>query len=384
MHNTLWIVKTLLKYPIDMRVLISSILLIGLFACSQENKQPEQVASAEMKPASNVLMLTESQIKLGNISTQIVSKQSIGQTLPVNARLVANEELTEVISSRTTGRIEKLFVKEAGRMVNKGEPLYELYSESLLTFQKEYLLALEQFKSMKAVDNRYEDYFKSARKKLLLYGLTDKQIDRLNGTSDIQPRITFLATASGVVKEIKVSEGQYLNEGDALYQLENISKLWVEAELYPTELHYVKPGDRISVQVAGYNDSPTEAIVTFLSPEYRANTQVTVLRASLNNPTSQWKSGMQAQVFLKHAEKSSLAIPADAVIHDQRGTHVYIQAADHTFAPRMVKTGVENFDSVEIAEGLKEGEVVVVTGAYLLYSELILKNGTDPMLSHHH
>ena len=154
MHNTLWIVKTLLKYPIDMRVLISSILLIGLFACSQENKQPEQVASAEMKPASNALMLTESQIKLGNISTQIVTKQSIGQTLPVNARLVANEELTEVISSRATGRIEKLFVKEAGRMVNKGEPLYELYSESLLTFQKEYLLALEQFKSMKALDNR--------------------------------------------------------------------------------------------------------------------------------------------------------------------------------------------------------------------------------------
>ncbi len=367
-----------------MRVLISSILLMGLFACTQENKHLEQVASMEKKPVNNELMLTESQIKLGNISTQVVNKQNIGQTLPVNARLVANEALTEVISSRATGRIEKLFIKEAGRMVNKGEPLYELYSESLLTFQKEYLLALEQYKTMKAQDNRYEDYLRSARKKLLLYGLTNKQIDRLTGTNDIQPRITFLATASGVVKDIKVSEGQYLNEGDALYQLENISTLWVEAELYPSELHYVKPGDRISVQVAGYNNSPTEATVTFLSPEYRANTQVTVLRASLNNSTLQWKPGMQAQVFLKHSEKSSLVIPTDAVIHDQRGTHVYIQTDDNTFAPRMVKTGVENFDSVEIAEGLKEGEVVVVTGAYLLYSELILKNGTDPMLSHHH
>lgn len=367
-----------------MRVLISSILFIALLACSQEDKQREQVAVMEMKPVSNALMLTESQIKLGNITTQIVSTKSISQTLPVNARLVANEELTEVISSRATGRIEKLFVKEAGRMVNKGEPLYELYSESLLTFQKEYLLALEQYKSMRPVDNRYEDYLKSARKKLHLYGLTDKQIDRLHGANDIQPRITFLATASGVVKEIKVAEGQYLNEGDALYQLENINTLWVEAELYPTELQYVKPGDRITVQVAGYNNSPTEANVTFLSPEYRANTQVTVLRASLNNPTAQWKPGMQAQVFLKHSEKSSLVIPTDAVIHDQRGTHVYVQTANHTFEPRMVKTGVENFDSVEITEGLKEGDVIVVTGAYLLYSELILKNGTDPMLSHHH
>ncbi len=367
-----------------MRVLIISIVLTGVLSCTQEEKQPEQVVAMEMKPASNALMLTESQIKLGNINTQVVAKQNIGQTVPVNARLVVNEELTEVISSRATGRIEKLFVKEAGRMVNKGEPLYELYSESLLTFQKEYVLSLEQYNTMKAVDHRYEEYLKSARKKLLLYGLTDQQIDRLHGANDIQPRITFLATASGVVKEIKVAEGQYLNEGDALYQLENISKLWVEAELYPTELQYVKPGDRIAVQVAGFNNSPTEAIVTFLSPEYRANTQVTVLRATLNNPTSQWKPGMQAQVFLKHSEKLSWVVPVDAVIHDQRGTHVYVQTANHTFEPRMVKTGVENFDSVEITEGLKEGEVVAVTGAYLLYSELILKNGTDPMLSHHH
>jgi len=377
-------VKILLKHPIDMRVLIISILLTGLFACSQQGKQPEQPAPMQMKVVSNELMLSGSQIKLANITTQIVKKQDIGQTLPVNARLVANEELTEVISSRATGRIEKLFVKEEGRKVNKGEPLYELYSESLLTLQKEYLLALEQYKTMKDVDSRYEDYLNSARKKLLLYGLTDKQIDKLFTTNDIQSRITFLATASGVVKEIKVAEGQYLNEGDVLYQLENISKLWVEAELYPSELQYVKTGDLISVRVSGYDNITIEATVTFLSPEYRSNSQVTVLRASLNNPTLQWKQGMQAQVLLKHSEKTSLAIPTDAVIRDQSGAHVYIQTADNTFVPRMVKTDVENFDSVEIIEGLKEGEIVVVTGAYLLYSEIILKNGRDPMLGHNH
>lgn len=367
-----------------MRVLISAILCIGVFACSQEKQPPEQTAPMPMKVVSNELMLSASQIILANISTQVVKQQSIGQSLPVNARLVANEDMTEVLSARVSGRVEKLFVKESGRMIIKGEPLYELYSESLLTFQREYLLALEQYKTMKSVDNRYEEYLKSARKKLLLYGLTDKQIDRLNDTNDIQARITFLATASGVIKEIKVAEGQYLNEGDALYQLENVSKLWVEAELYPSELQYVKTGDRLSVQVAGYTNSPTEATVTFLSPEYRANTQVTVLRATLNNPTSQWKPGMQAQVFLKHSVNTSLAIPTDAVIHDQRGAHVYIQTADNTFAPRMVKTGLENFDFVEIVEGLKEGEIVVVTGAYLIYSEIILKNGRDPMLGHNH
>jgi len=369
-----------------MRVLTTGIFFLGLFACTQESKQPEQPdhAAMEMKPVSNALMLSESQIKLANITTQTVRKQNIGQTLPVNARLVTNDELTEMISSRTAGRIEKLFVKESGRIVNKGEPLYELYSELLLTLQKEYLLALEQYRSMKTEDGRYEDYLKSARKKLLLYGLTEKQIDRLKGANDIQSRITFLATASGVVKELKVAEGQYINEGDVLYQLENINTLWVEAELYPSELPYVKMGDRVRIIVAGYANTVVDAVVTFSSPEYRSNTQVTVLRASLTNPNAQWKPGMQAQVFLRHSEKESLAIPVDAVIHDQRGAHVYIQTADHTFVPRMIKTDVENFDFVEVTEGLQEGEIVVVTGAYLLYSELILKNGTDPMLNHNH
>lgn len=365
-----------------MRVLITGIFLMVLLACSQEKKQQE-TAPIAAKVVSSELMLNDSQIRLANITMQIVKRQDIGETLPVNARLVANEELTEVISSRATGRIEKLFIKEEGRIVTKGEPLYELYSESLLTLQKEYVVALEQFQAMKGADARYEDYLKSARKKLLLYGLTDKQVDRLNDSGDIQPRITFQATASGVVRELNVAEGQYLNEGDILYQLENIRQLWAEAELYPSELQYVNVGDRISLQVAGY-DQPVEATVTFFSPEYRENTQVTVLRATLNNTALQWKPGMQAQVFLKHSEKTSLVVPSDAVIHDQRGTHVFVQSADYTFVPRMVKTGLENYDSVEITEGLKEGEVVVVSGAYLLYSEIILKSGIDPMLTHNH
>jgi membrane fusion protein, copper/silver efflux system len=231
-------VKTSLKHPIDMRVLIVAFILPIVLGCKENN----QLGAPSMKTQamSAELMLNESQIRLADITTQVVKNQSFSQTLPVNARLVANEELTEVISSRASGRIEKLYVKEDGRMVNTGEPLYELYSESLLTLQREYVMALEQLQAMKGLNARYEDYLKSARKKLLLYGLTDQQIDLLNDSGDIQPRITFLATASGVVKEIKVSEGQYLNEGDALYQLENIQQLWVEAELYPSELQYVK------------------------------------------------------------------------------------------------------------------------------------------------
>jgi len=366
-----------------MRVLISVIFISVLISCTQEQTKESLTPVAVSKP-TNELMLTESQVKLANITTQVVKQQDIGQTVPVNARLVANEELTEIISTRVTGRIEKLFVKETGRMVNKGEPLYELYSPILLTLQKEYILALEQYNTMKEVDNRYLDYLKSARKKLVLYGLEENQIDKLTSVNDIRFRVTFLATASGIVKEVKVAEGQYLNEGDALYQLENTKSLWVEAELYPSELNYVKVGDLVTVTVAGYESLTTDAKVIFLSPEYQSNSQITIMRALVSNSSLQWKPGMQSQVFLKHSEKTSLAVPVDAVIHDQYGTHVFIQSAANTFIPRMVKTGLENFNSVEISDGLKEGETIVVSGAYLLYSEMVLKNVTASMVSHQH
>lgn len=398
-------------------LLFISILAITLFACSKENKKMstgghEHVAEEKsgqkytcpMHPqviqdgpgqcpicgmdlvrvnkgdaSNNDLMLSESQIKLANITTQKVSIQPVGQTVVVNARLVENEALTEVISSRAEGRIEKLFVKETGRTIQKGEPLYELYSEALLTLQKEYLLAKQQFETLGATEKRYESFLKAAERKLLLYGLAQKQISRLHETKDVQPRITFLSPASGIIAEINVAEGQYVSEGGSLLRIENISKLWVEAELYPTETSLVKIGEKIKVKINGFDDTPVEATVSFLSPEYKLGTQVTVMRAVLDNKSMRFKPGMQAQVFFTHSSRKALSIPINAVIRDGKGTHVYVQHGLHTFRPQMVKIGLEDINQVEISEGLSEGDTIAVTGAYLLYSEIILKKGTDPM-----
>jgi len=333
---------------------------------------------------ANDLMLSDSQVKLANITTQKVSVKPVGQTLVVNARLAENEDLTEVISSRSAGRIEKLFVKETGRVVRSGEPLYELYSETLLTLQREYLLAKEQYETLGKDEPRYESFLKASERKLLLYGLTKKQVETLAQSKVIQQRITFLAPAGGIASEIKVSEGQYIEEGALLYRIENISRLWLEAELYPNESALVKSGDKLTVRVNGFESTPLEAKVIFLSPEYSANSQITVMRAAIENPEMKYKPGMQAQVLFSHSVRKTLAIPTDAVIRDGKGTHVYVESDSNTFQPRMVKTGFEDFDLVEITEGLKENEIVVVSGAYLLYSEFILKKGTDPMAGHNH
>jgi Cu(I)/Ag(I) efflux system membrane fusion protein len=108
------------------------------------------------------------------------------------------------------------------------------------------------------------------------------------------------------------------------------------------------------------------------------------MRASLSNSDLHFKPGMQAQVLFTHSSRKALTIPVDAIIRDANGTHVYVQSEQNTFVPRMVKIGVENFEQVEITFGLEENEIVAVSGAYLLYSELILKKGTDPMAGHTH
>lgn len=334
--------------------------------------------------ASTDLMLSDSQVRLANITIQKVSTGAVGQTQTVNARLSEDEELTQAISSRSAGRIEKLYVKETGRNVRAGEPLYELYSETLFTLQREYLLAREQYEELGKDEPRYESFLKASERKLMLYGLTKKQIETLAQSKVVKQRITFVAPAGGLVSEINVSEGQYVGEGALLYRIGNIGKLWLEAELYPNESAWVKPGDKLTVRVSGFESTPVEAKVVFRSPEYRANTQITVIRAVIDNPDLAFKPGMPAQVFFTHSSRNAIAVPVDAVIRDGKGTHVYIETGTNTFQPRMVTTGLEDFEQVEITEGLKEGDRIAVTGAYLLYSELILRKGVDPMAGHNH
>jgi Cu(I)/Ag(I) efflux system membrane fusion protein len=334
--------------------------------------------------ANNDLMLNDSQMKLANITTQKVSKKAMGQTVVLNGRLAVDEQQTKVISSRAAGRVEKLFIKETGQPIQKGQPLYTLYSETLMTLQQEYLLAKEQYETLGKSENRYQSFLKASEKKLLLYGLTKNQINQLTTKNYLQPRITFLAPTSGIVTEINIAEGQSISEGSMLYKIEDITKLWVEAELYSNETSLVKTGDKISVSISGDENNKIEAQVIFLSPEFRSNTQVIVMRASIDNSKLKFKPGQQIQVALTHSTREALALPVDAVIRDEKGTHVYIQVGLNTFRPRMVKTGLENFDQVEITEGINEGDIVATSGAYLLYSELILKKGTDPMAGHVH
>ena len=331
------------------------------------------------------LMLSEGQIALGNIKAKRIKEGDVGNNTILTGILALDETQTEVISSRAPGRIEQLYLKETGQKVQQGQPLYTLYSEELLTLQREFLLALKQQQELGKENPRFASFLEAARKKLLLYGLTEAQINTLARTGTMDARVTFVAPASGVVTEIAVAEGQYITEGALLYKLSKLNSIWVEAELYPQEVANVKVGDPVRVSVQGFSGEPVPAVVTFISPEFRAGSQVAVMRAELPNKDGQFLPGMQANVSLPRTDNAAtLTIPTDAVIRDEQGSHVWVQTGKNTFQARMVELGEASADRVAILAGLEENDKIVTSGAYLLYSEYVLKKGGDLMGSHQH
>jgi Cu(I)/Ag(I) efflux system membrane fusion protein len=325
------------------------------------------------------LTLGESQMQLGNITTMTIGTAALSDYKQLNGRLVTDPEQTAVISSRVPGRIETLFIKETGVKVNKGQPLYRIYSEQLASLQQEYLLAVAQVKHFPD-DARFQQIEKAARQKLTLYDQSDRQISQLLQSSKTDSYVTYPATASGIVAELSVSEGQYVAEGSAVMRLEGYNQLWVEADVYPAEAAVVRVGQSVKVVVAGWENEPQTMKVAFINPVLQSGSQLMQIRGTVPNPDNRWQPGLQANIFLPlKSSDAVLSLPVDAVIRDGKGAHVWIEIARGKFEPRKVTTGIENFDKVEITSGLKDGDKVVVTGAYLLYSEFVLKKGVDPL-----
>lgn len=326
-------------------------------------------------------MLSESQIQLANIKTLKVGPSNFNTSKVLNARLISNPDLTEVISSRYSGRIEKLFVKESGRSVSKGQALFQIYSEELQIIQQDYLLQLRQGAAFPK-EQIYQTLRESAKNKLKLFGYSNPQIAVLAKSNKVSPLVTVYAKISGVVNEVSVSEGQYVAEGTPIIRLESFSQLWVEADVYPGEVSQIRPGTMIKVSVNGIGDEEQTATINFISPQIDPASQLLKVRATIRNKGN-LQPGMQATVLLAVAQiRQAVSLPIDAVIRDENGAHVWVMIGKNTFEPRMVVTGEEDANQIIILSGLENTGEVVISGAYLLSSEFILKKGINPMAGH--
>jgi Cu(I)/Ag(I) efflux system membrane fusion protein len=335
----------------------------------------------EKNSAEAALHLDENQRALANVATMAVGLSGFNTYKQLNGRLVVNPEKTEYISSRVSGRLERLYVRQTGERITKGQALYQIYSEQLASLQQEYLLSLEQVAQFPD-DKTFAQILRSSRQKLSLYGESEGAIKALQNSRKTSPNVTFRAPENGTVAELTVTEGQYVSEGTPLMRLEGYQSLWVEADLYPTEAANIKDGQQVKVVIPGWEDQPQLVTVKFINPALQANTQLIQLRAAIPNPNNQWQPGLQANVFVPTESKGDVInLPIAAVIRNEKGAHVWVEKEKDKFEPQVVKTGMESFDTIEIKEGLKAGDQVVISGAYLLYSEYILKKGKDPMES---
>ena len=327
--------------------------------------------------------LSEQQIQLGNIQTDTIRDGSIENQIVLTGTLNFDQLKTTSVSSRVMGRIEKLYFKNTGDYVRKGSPLYDLYSEELNNAKQEYLLALEQkktFASESAID--YDQLLRSAKNKLLLWGLSEAQIKELESNRKPTPITTFFSTASGFITQLEIREGDYIMEGGTLVKLADLSTLWAEAQVYTSQMAEINSGSIATVQLPGFDGKEIKGRIEFINPEINPDTRINLIRVSIPNPNNQLKPGMPAYVILKSPQRKTLTLPIDAVLRDGKGATVWVRTGTHSFKNKMVNVGLESNDQIEIISGLNAGDIVVITGAYLLQSEYIFKKGANPMSGH--
>lgn len=331
------------------------------------------------------IQLSEQQIQLGNIKTDTIRNGTIGDQLVLTATLNFDQMKTSSVSARIEGRIEKLYYKNLGDHVAKGMPLYEIYSEALNNAKQEYLLAIDRkraFGNETSID--FDHLIQSARNKLLLWGLSEAQLQELVKNKQVTARTIFYSNADGYITSLDIREGDYAMEGRTIVKLADLSTLWVEAQVYTSQLAQMDKNSMVTVQLPDFNGKEMKGRIEFVNPEINPDTRINLIRVAIPNPGNQLKPGMPAYVILKSPQRKTLTLPIDAVIRDGMGATVWIKVGKNSFKSVMVETGLENDDRIEIVSGLKNGDVVVVSGVYLMHSEYIFKKGADPMAGHHH
>jgi Cu(I)/Ag(I) efflux system membrane fusion protein len=278
------------------------------------------------------------------------------------------------VTAWVAGRLDRLLVTSVGQPVAKGQPVAEVYSPDLVAAQQEFLLALrsrDQFKnsSIPSIAQGGEGLVVSARQRLKLLGVTDEQLARLEKEGQPNIRLAIHSPLSGVVIEKLVQEGQYVNVGEPLFAVADLSRVWVELEIYESDLAAVKVGQPVSVTATSYPGRTFAGRVAFVYPFLDPKTRTVKARVELANPGLLLKPEMYVTASLTMHLGETLTVPVTAVIDTGPRKVVWVRIKQGVFAPREVKLGARSEDKVQVLSGLLRGDVVAASGGYLIDSE---------------
>ena len=272
------------------------------------------------------------------------------------------------VQSRVNGYIEKLYVRAQYDAIAKGQRLADIYAPEWLAAQEEFLTLKRSAQPGAA------SLADAARQRLLLLGVSEQQLRRIEENGEPQPRVTLYAPESGFVSELGAREGMAVNAGMTLYKLANLGTVWVHAEVPETAAAQIKPGTRVEARAAAMPEKTFKGTVAALLPDVSSNTRTIKARVVLANPGGQLKPGMFATLDFGAAARTALAVPGEAVIYTGKRNVVIVAEEGGKFRPVEVETGRDSGDMTEIRGGLKAGDKVVTSGQFLIDSEASLKS----------
>ena len=305
---------------------------------------------------------TKEAAQLANVQTSVVSAQNPEMELRLYGKVQADERLLQNQVAHISGRVEKLLVNFTGEPVRKGQKLAVIYSPELVTAQQE---LLEAAKTKQTQPEIYE----AAKEKLRQWKLSDAQISAIENSHNIQSNIDIEATTSGIVTDRRINMGDYVSAGTVLYEVSDLSRVWVLFDAYESDLPFLKQGDKLSFTIQALPGNLFGGIVRFIDPVIDPVNRVAKVRVEIGNPGGKLKPEMFATGIVKSnlAEyKGKLVIPASAVLWTGKRSIVYVkQAGDEPiFNLREVELGPKLSESFVILAGLNDGEEIATQGAF--------------------
>jgi Cu(I)/Ag(I) efflux system membrane fusion protein len=289
------------------------------------------------------------------------------------------------VNVKVEGFVEKLFVDFVGKPVAKGQPLFSLYSPEFVSAQREYLLALQTQKALSggSLQASGGELLEAARRRLGLWDVPKETIEHLEKTGEVQKALTLRSPISGVVTVKNIVEGARITPADILYEITDLSHVWVQVDVYEAELNRAKAGMPAEMTTQASPGKMFKGRIAFIDPVMDPKTRTAKARVEFPNPKGELKPEMFGEVILKGQGRKGLLVPLDAVLDAGTTKVAFVSLGDGKFEPREVTTGTTAGEKVEIRSGLKAGEEVVVRANFLVDSESRLKAALAQMSQKH-
>ena len=323
-------------------------------------------------------------VQLAGIQSVPAVREAISHPVRAVGIVVPDERRVRRIQSKVEGWIEKLHTNFTGQVVTKGQPLLEIYSPDLVATQREYLLAKAGVDRMK--ESPYEDaremssgLAQAARTRLKLFDVPESFIAELERTGTVRRTVTLNAPVSGYVTGKEVFEGTRVMPGMDLLTVTDLSRVWIEADLYEYEAQAVRVGQTAALETVADPGTKLKGRVAFIYPTFSPETRTLKVRFEFPNPGMRLKPQMYANIALDLHSVTGVVVPDSALIESGVRVIAFVDAGNGSFEPREVKVGVRGNGKAQILSGVKAGENVAVGANFLLDSESKLRAALTKM-----